>query len=51
MKIKESTRFSKELKHFGLSENLLEVLYFLSKNQPLPEKYLDHQLKGNYSNY
>ena len=30
---------------------LLEVLNCLAKGEPLPSKYLDHQLKGKLSQY
>ncbi|ASK27509.1 type II toxin-antitoxin system YafQ family toxin [Neisseria chenwenguii] len=50
-KIKKSRSFDKDFKKHGLSENLIEALYHLIHEQPLPEKYRDHALAGNFKGY
>ena len=51
-KIKPTSKFQKDLKRAekrGYNLSLLsEVIALLAKGYPLPEKYLDHPLKGNY---
>jgi len=50
--IKPTTKFQKDLKRAekrGFNLFLLEeVIAILAKGESLPEKYLDHPLKGNY---
>lgn len=50
--IKPSTKFQKDLKKIqkrGYNINLLkETLKILSSGNPLPEKYKDHSLSGNF---
>jgi len=51
-RVKPTTKFQKDLKRAakrGYDLSLLaEVIVLLASGQPLPEKYLDHLLKGNY---
>jgi mRNA interferase YafQ len=55
LKIKYSRQFKKDYKKImkqGLDENkLIDVLKLLRNNSPLPPKYNDHSLKGNYKGY
>lgn len=55
LKIKYSSRFKKDYKTIvkrGYDIKLLEeVLRILVQNEPLPQKYRDHQLVGNYSGH
>jgi len=50
--IKPTSKFQKDLKRIqkrGYNLSLLnEVISILAKDEQLPEKYLDHPLKGNY---
>lgn len=50
--VKYSNLFKKDLKIIkkrGLNINLLkEVVEMLANNKPLPDKYRDHYLTGNY---
>ena len=50
--VKYSNLFKKDLKLMkkrGLNINLLkEVIEMLANNKPLPDKYRDHYLTGNY---
>ncbi|MCL1883855.1 MAG: type II toxin-antitoxin system YafQ family toxin [Defluviitaleaceae bacterium] len=50
--VKPTSKFQKDLKRAekrGYNLSLLtEVVTLLSKGEPLPEKYHDHPLKGNY---
>ena len=50
--VKYSNLFKKDyklMKKRGLNMNLLhEVVDMLANNKPLPEKYRDHYLTGNY---
>ncbi len=50
--VKYSNLFKKDyklMKKRGLNMNLLhEVVDMLANNQPLPDKYRDHYLTGNY---
>lgn len=48
---KPSSQFYKDLKKYGISAPLLEVLLFLLKNEPIPEKYKDHKLQGDMKDY
>ena len=50
-----TNRFDKDLKLITKRKydmkKLREVIYMLSNQQPLPEKYKDHELSGNYATY
>ncbi|WP_020560133.1 type II toxin-antitoxin system YafQ family toxin [Thiofilum flexile] len=46
-KFKPSKAFKRDIAKIGLSEPLVEVLYLLLNDQPLPEKYHDHALSGD----
>lgn len=50
-KLKRTRSFDKDFKKAELSAELIEVLYCLSQNQPLAEKYRDHALTGNWKGY
>lgn len=50
-KFKPSTTFYKDLKKHGISEPLLEVLTCLLSGEPIPAKYKDHPLQGNYKGF
>lgn len=43
--------YKRMLKRSCNPQNLQDVLSFLVKQQPLPEKYRDHYLSGNYAGY
>ncbi len=51
--VKPSSRFQKDLKRAekrGLNlKALAEVIKILAEGQPLPQKYKDHQLTGDYA--
>jgi mRNA interferase YafQ len=51
--IERTSRFKKDykiIKKRGYDTSLLlEVVTILAKGEPLPEKYLDHQLMGDYT--
>lgn len=53
--IKYQTAFKKDYKRIakrGYDIRLLEeVIFLLAEQHPLPEKYCDHNLSGNYSGY
>ena len=51
MKIQATKQFSKDLKKYGFCSELIEILYFLTKNEKLPVKFSDHQLKGELKKY
>lgn len=51
LEIKATTTFSKKLKKYGLSANLIDILHHLVNQTVLPEKYRDHQLKGDMKAY
>ncbi|MCI8854264.1 MAG: type II toxin-antitoxin system YafQ family toxin [Lachnospiraceae bacterium] len=55
LKIRYSTKFKKDYKMIvkrGYNPKLLEnVLNILCTEQPLPSKYKDHQLSGNYEGH
>lgn len=55
LKIKRTAQFKKDYKKVlkrGLDENkFVEVLEFLCNQIPLPEKYCDHVLSGEYLGY
>lgn len=55
LKIRYSSRFKKDYKTIvkrGYDTKLFEeVLRILVQNEPLPQKYRDHQLVGNYSGH
>ena len=52
-KIERTSRFKKDyktIKKRGYDEKFLEeVIRILADGEPLPEKYLDHPLKGDYT--
>lgn len=43
--------YKRMLKRGCNPQNLQDVLSFLVNQQPLPEKYRDHNLSGNYAGY
>lgn len=43
--------YKRMLKRGCNPQNLQDVLSFLVNQQPLPEKYRDHNLSGNYTGY
>ncbi|MDP2947607.1 MAG: type II toxin-antitoxin system YafQ family toxin [Nanoarchaeota archaeon] len=53
--IQHTTRFKKDYKlaiKRGFNSNLLqEVIELLANGEPLPERYNDHSLSGNYTDY
>lgn len=55
LKVRYSSQFKKDyklIKKRGYNISLFEdVLELLIQNRSLPEKYLDHQLIGNYKGY
>ncbi|MBS9781407.1 MAG: type II toxin-antitoxin system YafQ family toxin [Gammaproteobacteria bacterium] len=51
LKLRRMRAFDKELKKVGLSSELIEVLYCLTHNQPLADKYRDHSLSGNWKGF
>ncbi len=55
LKIRYSNRFKKDYKIIvkrGYDVRLLEeVLNILVQEKPLPQKYVDHSLSGNYSGH
>ncbi|MFW2176616.1 MULTISPECIES: type II toxin-antitoxin system YafQ family toxin [unclassified Moraxella] len=50
-KLKRTRSFDKDFKKAELSSELIDVLYCLTQNQPLAEKYRDHALTGNWKGY
>ncbi|MFZ1343229.1 type II toxin-antitoxin system YafQ family toxin [Thiothrix eikelboomii] len=46
-----SKAFKRDITKIGLSEPLVEVLYLLLNNQPLPDKYRDHTLSGGLQGF
>jgi len=50
-KFKPSKQFKRDIVKRGLSEPLVEVLYLLSNDHPLPEKYRDHALVGDLQGF
>lgn len=50
-KIETSRTYEKEMRKFGLSAQLIDVLSHLIHDKPLPDKYCDHQLKGNMQRF
>lgn len=50
-KIRSSRSFSKDFKKAELSTALVEVLYLLTRDEPLPEKYRDHALIGTLKGF
>lgn len=59
LKIRYSSQFKKDVKKLNglgkkgkiIFENIMQVVEFLISGKKLPEKYLDHQLTGNYKGY
>ncbi len=49
--IETSRTFDKELKKFGLTAPLIDVLSHLINNKSLPVQYRDHQLKGELKRF
>ncbi len=50
--IARSRKFDKEYQKLGgLSAELIDVVYHLLHAIPLPEKYRDHALTGNWTGY
>ena len=43
--------YKRMLKRSSNPQNLQDVLTLLVNQQPLPEKYRDHNLSGNYAGY
>lgn len=50
-KFKPSKAFKRDINKIGISEPLVEVLYLLANDQPLPEKYRDHALSGDLQGF
>jgi mRNA interferase YafQ len=50
-KIRRVRSFDKDFKKAELSPSLVEVLYCLVKDEPLPAKYRDHALTGNLKGF
>ena len=52
-----SKEYKRDLKKLALTPDILmsremvEVMYLLQNELPLPEKYKDHALTGNWGNY
>ena len=52
LKLQRSNVFKRDFKKHGeLDTALIEVLYLLLSNKPLPPKYKDHDLIGNYKGF
>ena len=50
--IERSSAFKRDFKKHGeLDSGMIDVLYRLIHNQPLPEKYRDHALIGDWIGY
>lgn len=54
-KLKPSTKYKKDYKRFRNNpkkvRELLEVLYMLENEMPIPSEYNPHMLTGNYAGY
>ncbi len=54
LRLELSQRFKKSLKKYKNQKKVLEELDFVLEqrinNKPLPQKYKDHELKGNFRN-
>lgn len=50
-KIHCTRTFDKDFKKADLSAELVEVLYCLTHGNPLPKKYRDHALTGNFKGF
>lgn len=55
-KIEETTRFKSDFKKIASSgrykkQDFLDVIELLANDQPLPAKYRDHNLIGNWKSY
>ena len=49
-RIERTSQFKRDLKKHGVVDTaLVEVLYKLSKNEQLPQKYADHALSGEWA--
>lgn len=51
LQIKTSKDFNRDFHKVKLSGNLIEVLGCLTRQEPLPAKYKDHALTGNYKGW
>ncbi len=55
LKITQSTRFKRDIKKMKKQgrpiTELKTLVAMLTKKKPLPKKYKDHSLSGDYSNY
>lgn len=52
LKLERSNAFKRDFrKHGDLDTALIEILYLLLNNEPLPAKYKDHDLIGNYKGF
>jgi len=55
LKIVQSTRFKRDIKKIKKQKKplpeLKNIVDFLARKSQLPEKYKDHSLSGEYSNY
>lgn len=51
LQIKTSKDFDRDIRKIKLTTNLVEVLACLSRNEPLPAKYKDHPLTGNWNGW
>ena len=51
-KIERTNQFKRDFKKHGdIEAALIEVLYKLISDEPLPEKYQDHPLTGEWSDH
>lgn len=54
-KLKPTSQYKKDYKKFRNNpskvEKLLHILEYLKNEQPIPQKYSPHFLKGNYSGH
>ena len=51
LQVKTSKAFDRDIRKIKLTTNLVEVLAHLSRSEPLPDKYKDHALTGNWSGW
>ena len=50
--IERTNAFKRDFKKHGeLESALIEVLYKLAQDEPLPDKYKDHALTGNWKDH
>lgn len=51
-KIVRTNSFKRDFKKSdNLESALVEALYLLANDKPLPDRYLDHELKGEWEDY